>query len=493
MYLYVLVVVFTVYIMATKAHHYYLSQKWGCKAPTKASFGFMGLDFLRSQGDVSKLGQVLERQAKNFREIGHTFCTRIMGKKVIITSSADNMKAMLGTQFNDYGIGFRKLALQPLLGHGIFASDGARWKTSREMLRPQFAREQVAHLQTLEPHINNVIDMLKANGGHQVDLQEYFHKLTMDAASEFLFGESTNTLTSDAHNEHDFTRSFNLIQDTMTTRMMFGKLNFLIGGKEFTKNIGVVQGMVQYYVQSALKMSESELESKSKGGYVILYEVVKKTRDPIIIQDELLSMLLAGRNTTAGLLSFLFYELGKNPDVLEKLKQEISVHFGIGENVEFEKITFESMKRCSYLKYCINETLRLHPPVARNLRVALKNTTLPKGGGKDGESPIFISKGTDITFNIYQCHRETEVYGKDATTFRPERWETLKPGWSFMPFGSGPRICLGQQFALTEISYVTIRFLQNFGTVQSNFDEYPPRKIANATLRLMNGCVVNIH
>lgn len=495
MFLLLLVSVLMLYVVLIKANQLYLSRKWGCKDPKQLNSGLFGIKFLKSQLEAKNDGLLLPKQASMFDDShSHTLATKLLGSNIFFTCSGENMKAVLGTQVNEFGIGYRKNALYPLIGHGIFASDGDRWKISREMLRPQFAREQVAHIQTLEPHIQHLISIIKQHKGEKLDLQDYFHKLTIDAASEFLFGESTNTLISNSVNESEFAQAFNEVQDVITKRLMAGPLSFLFSDKQFKKNLEIIHSLVQHYVDIALNTSPEELDKHSKGGYVLLYEIVRKTRDRKVLQDELLSILLAGRNTTAGLLSFLFYELARNPDIFNKLRSEIDLHFGSGESTDLDKISFESMKRCSYLKYCINETLRLHPPVTRNMRAALVNTTLPKGGGEFGEDAVFVPKGTKVAFNIYKCHRQKLVFGEDCDTFKPERWETLKPGWSFMPFGSGPRICLGQQFALTEASYVTVRFLQTFSNIEGNIEtDYPPKKVANSTLRLLNGCEVSLY
>lgn len=93
--------------------------------------------------------------------------------------------------------------------------------------------------------------------------------------------------------------------------------------------------------------------------------------------------------------------------------------------------------------------LRLYPPVAINARRALHATTLPYGGGPDGNSPISIRKGERVAYSTFSLHRRTEVYGPDAQEFRPERWgeEVLrKVGWSWLPFNGGPRICIGRKF-----------------------------------------------
>lgn len=117
--------------------------------------------------------------------------------------------------------------------------------------------------------------------------------------------------------------------------------------------------------------------------------------------------------------------------------------------------------------------LRLYPVVPGNARFANKDTTIPHGGGPDGKSPVHIKKNQIVTYNVYCMHRRTDIYGPDALEFRPERWapeEALRPGWAYLPFNGGPRICVGQQFALTEASYTIIRLLQEFKGIEPRDD-----------------------
>lgn len=125
--------------------------------------------------------------------------------------------------------------------------------------------------------------------------------------------------------------------------------------------------------------------------------------------------------------------------------------------------------------------MRLHPPVAGNQRYANKDTVLPVGGGPEGKAKVFVKKGQMVANSYFSMHRRKDLYGEDAQDFRPERWENLKPGWSYAPFSGGPRICLGrksdvhvafpteltksltiEEIAVTEASYVLIHFLRAF-------------------------------
>ena len=77
-------------------------------------------------------------------------------------------------------------------------------------------------------------------------------------------------------------------------------------------------------------------------------------------------------------------------------------------------------------------------------------------------APVYVRKGQEVNYIVHVMHRRKDIWGEDAHEFRPERWEGKKVGWEFLPFNGGPRICLGQQFALTEAGYVIVRMLQRF-------------------------------
>lgn len=118
----------------------------------------------------------------------------------------------------------------------------------------------------------------------------------------------------------------------------------------------------------------------------------------------------------------------------------------------------------------MHETLRIYPVVPFNVRLALKDTTLPRGGGPDGLSPVGILKDTPIGYSTLLMQRRKDLT-PDALRFWPERWQTWQPKpWNYIPFNGGPRICIGQQFALTEIGYTIVRILQRFDRVDNYMD-----------------------
>lgn len=144
-------------------------------------------------------------------------------------------------------------------------------------------------------------------------------------------------------------------------------------------------------------------------------------------------------------MSFLFKELSAHPDVYNKLRQEILDKIG-----SHKAPLYDDLKEMRYLQNCINETLRIYPAVPFNMRLALKDTSLPHGGGVDGLSPIGVKKDTMIGYGAMYLHRNTAQYPAVSASspppldFHPERWETWTPRpWQYIPFNGGPRICIG--------------------------------------------------
>lgn len=284
---------------------------------------------------------------------------------------------------------------------------------------------------------------------------------------------------------------------------------FLYQDRAFSKSTVEARRFVGQFVQQALDYrathtSSSDTLKASEERYVFLYELSKQTADKKMLTDQLLNILLAGRDTTASLLSITCFILARRPDIWNKFREDV---LKLGKKTP----SFEDVRSMTYLTWILNESksasisyplsrrrslmlftaLRLYPVVPMNIRTANKDTFLPLGGGPEGKDPVFVPEGHEVLYSVYSMHRLPEVFGPDATEYRPERWANLKPGWAYIPFNGGPRICPGQQFALTEAGYTLIRIAQCFKSIESR-DDRPFKEGLTLTLASENGTKVSL-
>lgn len=198
------------------------------------------------------------------------------------------------------------------------------------------------------------------------------------------------------------------------------------------------------------------------------------TRDRKVLRDQLIAVLIAGRDTTASTLSWAIYELSKKPECVQRLRAEIAQFVGLEGDATCRHPSSADLKAMKYLQHVLNETLRMYPVLPFNVRMALRDTTLPRGGGPDGNERVAVCKDTPVAYSTLLLQRRTDLYPPhlpDPAVFAPERWEQWQPKpWQYIPFNGGPRICIGQQFALTEMGYVLVRLFQKFERVVSHMD-----------------------
>jgi cytochrome P450 len=166
-----------------------------------------------------------------------------------------------------------------------------------------------------------------------------------------------------------------------------------------------------------------------------------------------MAVLIAGRDTTAATLSWTIYELSNYPAVVKRLRNEILSTVGARRTP-----TYEDLKAMTYLTHTINETLRLYPAVPYNLRAAVQDTTLP---GMPGQPDIGVLKDDVVTYSPLAMQRRRDLYPPmsekfaDPAIFSPDRWDNWTPkAWNYIPFNGGPRICVGQNFAMTEMAFM---------------------------------------
>ncbi|KIW05674.1 uncharacterized protein PV09_03537 [Verruconis gallopava] len=478
--------------------NYYIAQykinKLGGHAPVRRNKLPLGLDNLYEAIESNLRHQAMEIWERGFREWGHranpyTFEAYIANQRLILTADVENIKAILATQFQDFGKGeqFNK-DWHPFLGDSIFTTDGTKWHDSRQLIRPQFVKDRVADLKTFGKHCEILVPMLGGSSdGATVDAADLFFKFTLDASTDFLLGQSVDSLHEDITG---FADAFNHAQHIMSMVARAGPLNWIIPRRQFNKDIKLINAFCDKYIDAALALSPEELEktTKSDEGYTFLHALASFTRDRTVLRDQIVAVLLAGRDTTACSLSWLFYELSCYPEIVTKLRAEILRTVGPDADP-----TYEDLKSMKYMQHCMNETLRLYPIVPFNVRMALKDTTLPHGGGKDGNDPIGVLKDTPIGYSTLAMQRRADIYPPassgfpDINKFVPERWETWNPKpWTYIPFNGGPRLCVGQQFALTEMAYTITKILQKYERVENRMSA-PPKWKSDIVLQPAEG------
>ena len=500
---YILYRIYKSIILRSRRRRYAASK--GCQPPFHLPIRdpFFGLDFIWSIYRSLTRHTSLEDMRQHYIQHGvNTLMINQIGMSAVSTIEPENVKCVLSTNFHDWEIGpIRKKGLGWFLGDGIFTSDGAAWHRSRELLRPSFARAQISDPELFEGHARSLVEAIPNDGTTMVDLQPLFFQASLDIATDFLFGRSTNTLSKHPEREaapdlngvevKKFIEAWDGVQEAFQPKdSTFGFLSLFFfdwfqGPKVRTIN-DFVDGIVE---QANRDRPEAQQDSSDRSHkYVFLQELLERTQDRKQIRAELLSSLLAGRDTTASLLSNVWFELSRRPEVWSKLQDEVSI-------MSSGRPTFEEIKSMKYLQAILNESLRLYPVVPDNARTAARDTILPIGGGSLGTAPIFVKKGEVAHWSLWAMHRRKEIYGEDAEEFKPERWldkadgKGLRVGWEYLPFNGGPRICIGQQFALMEVAWITAWMAREFEGIESRDDE-PWREKVALTCTGLGGCKV---
>ncbi len=279
-------------------------------------------------------------------------------QRFIFTADPENIKAILATQFQDYGKGepFHE-DWKHFLGDSIFATDGDQWHNSRQLIRPQFVKNRVADLDIFEKHVRHLLSKIGGRG-EEVDICALFYCFTLDSATDYLLGKSVDSL-DDPNTE--FASAFAEVQRVQNTIARAGPFNKLLPKGTFWAGLKVINDFVEPFIESVLRMNIADLKEKTNQSFLHALAATG-TRDRKVIRDQVVAVLLAGRDTTAGALSFTFQELSNHPEIVQKLRREILERVG-----PMEAPTYEDLKNMPYLQHCMNETLRLYPSVPFNV------------------------------------------------------------------------------------------------------------------------------
>ncbi|CAD6441926.1 e970f2af-79d4-4469-9ca5-699f99c48071 [Sclerotinia trifoliorum] len=211
-------------------------------------------------------------------------------------------------------------------------------------------------------------------------------------------------------------------------RPTFSKANisdlkpFINGTKKFFKGIPEnVQAYLYSLINTEINAEESALNARESNSRSLLRGLVKETDDQIEIRDNALQGMIAVQDTTPVLLS-IRCSFSRATRRYDRLRDEVQ-----SLDLESSPHLYDRLRDIRFLRNIVNESLRLFPTFPILTRMSLKDTSLPKGGGKDGNSPIYIPKGTELWANFYGLHRSESVFSPDIESFNPDRWDSIKP------------------------------------------------------------------
>mmetsp|Transcript_4519 Transcript_4519/g.12652 ORF Transcript_4519/g.12652 Transcript_4519/m.12652 type:complete len:504 (-) Transcript_4519:260-1771(-) len=439
-----------------RVYHYRVYRK-GALLPSPCYPLVYHLPLVLSEFD--QLYHLIQRLHTQYGESFALLALRDYQTVVQMKPSYDNIKWVLKDNFSNYILPLRRQeVLKEVLGDGIFAVNGNEWRSQRKTASHIFTgnnlKRHMAYVFVI--HAEKVVERIEASAraGTALDIQTLFFEYTMATFAEIGLGEELRTL--DGENK-EFFDVFDLAQHLSIQRFRnpFWKIFRTLGIGDEPRLAEAVRKMDSYALKIVRKRLNSDdvdermdlisffLENARRNGHAM---TEKELRDIVI------NFLVAGRDTTACLLTWMMYEFHLNPKVEATVLEEI---LRLTENGTLG-LTSDVLKEMTYTEACALETLRLHPSVPLDDREALEDDFLPDG--------TFIAKGHSVSFAPYAVGRCEELWGEDVLEFRPERWlEGKKPDqYMFPSFSAGPRICLGRALSLLEAKVAVGTFLPKF-------------------------------
>lgn len=350
----------------------------------------------------------------------------------ILVEDAAKFKKSAGLQF-----------LMPMLGDGLLTSEGETHKRHRKLLAPAFAPKRLAAYADIM--VDETLAQLSHwRRGQTFDLAEELMEMTLAIAGRTLFG--VDVRRDAATVAEGLELGMRAVVDGFSSFVQLGYDWPLPRHLKMRKAVRLLDDVVYRLIA----------EGRARGtdrGDVLSVLLMARDEDTSLsnqqVRDEVMTLLLAGHETTANTLSWTWYELGRNPHVLARVEEEVSKVLG------GRRITAADLPAMPYSLAVIEEAMRLHPPAYNTGREALEDVTI--GGHR---LPV---KSTAL-INIRGIHRRAD-YFPDPLAFQPERMfadaKKARPRHHYLPFGAGPRVCIGSHFALMEAQLALATMVQH--------------------------------
>lgn len=427
------------------------------------------------------------------------------------------------TNFENFekGLEFKNRFADLLGQNGIFNSDGHVWKAQRKMASHIFSVYQFrTWVQTVvHRELDSVIGILDAltegksrSSPATLELPDLFFRYTLSSFGKMAFGKDIDCLGPDPsclHEDVEFSKAFDFVQMVIEKRFRLPAWQiverFSSEGKKNREMVKKINNFSRQIIDERLRDRAAGVvkEKKSSDGkegkdLLDLFMDVTTDRDDLI--SVVLNFIIAGRDTTAQGLSWLFYELMRNPQYVDGIRDEVRNVLQEADG-SIRKLDYDTAKDLVFTQACFNEAIRLHPPVPKNGKRAIKDDVIiPQGPTAAGLPPIKVYAGELVSWSDWVIARNPDVWGPDCCEFNPHRFiETNKAAdgtetkslknfgqWKFHVFNGGPRLCLGMTLAnyeaLSMLAAVIDRYKFGWGTKeQGQKADWPLKYITSVT------------
>lgn len=378
------------------------------------------------QFDIGSTEDSLERMQELFARYGDIYRVYAPGRKsyTYVINHPDDVKRVLVSNHRNYtkGVGLDRVKI--LLGNGIMTSEGDFWKRQRYMMQPMFHRRVITEFaRTIDEENERLIARWEAQAarGEKVNVTDDMSELTLQIVLRSIFGPDLDRLAQQAGGN-----PFDVV-----TKEPARNLQFAYKFRQLGK---VIADLVN-------RRRENGEEHPDFLG-MLMTARDKETGDAMSereLIDEVMTLVVAGHETTASGLNWTWYLLSQHPDVDAKLHAELAA------TPEQAAPSLTQVESLAYTRQVVNEALRLYPP-----GWLLSRRTI----GPDVLCGYEIPAGTSVMLSPYLLHRHPR-YWKDPDAFLPERFapehEAERPRFAYMPFAAGPRHCIGETLALYEM------------------------------------------
>ena len=415
--------------------------------------------------DSSAPVQNLTRLAK---ELGPIFWLDMMGAPIVIVSGHDLVEELSDEKRFDKAVRGPLRRVRAVAGDGLFTADTSEpnWSKAHNILLQPFGNRA---MQSYHPSMVDIAEQLvhkweRLNAADEIDVVHDMTALTLDTIGLCGFDYRFNSFYR--RDYHPFVES--LVRSLETIMMIRGlpleNLWMQKRRQHLAADVAFMNKMVDAIVAERRKNAEASEDKKDMLG-AMMTGVDRSTGeqlDDVNIRYQINTFLIAGHETTSGLLSYTLYALLKHPDILKKAYEEVDRVFGPDINA---KPTYQQVTGLTYITQILKEALRLWPPAPAYGISSLKDETI--AGGK-----YRLKKNTFITILVTALHRDASVWGPNPDAFDPENFsreaEAKRPVNAWKPFGNGQRACIGRGFAMHEAALAIGMILQRFKLIDIN-------------------------